>query len=87
MTRQSKNKPALTSRAAFIASLVKMVDDQVPEERAQEAGFDSARWVGRWLRSPIPALGGKAPNQFLKDEEGRAIVRRVLHAYFSGAYV
>lgn len=87
MKRQPKAKPVVTSRAAFIASLVKMVDDQVPPERAKEADFDSADWVARWLRHPLPALGGKAPNQFLKDEEGRAIVRRVLHACFGGDYV
>lgn len=87
MKRQPKDKPAATRRAAFIASLVKIVDDMVPPQRAKEAGFDAADWVARWLRNPMPALGGKAPNPLLKDAEGRAIVLRTLHAYENGAYV
>lgn len=80
MKRQPKAKPVATSRTTLVASLVKTVEDQVPSKRAKEAGFDATKWVAAWLRNPATGVGGKAPNQFLKDTEGRAIVLRMLHA-------
>lgn len=74
-------------RAAFITSLVKMVDDMLPEGRAEATGFDSAKWVAHWLDCPQPALAGKTPAAHLDTADGREIVRRLLGAIGSGAYV
>lgn len=75
------------TRAAFIAGLVKMIEDMLPEGRAEATGFDSAKWVAQWLDCPQPALAGKTPTAYLDTADGRAIVRRLLGAIGSGAYV
>lgn len=85
MKQQPKAKPVATSRVAFIANLIKIMDDMLPSQRAQEAAFDSAEWIAHWLQNTQQALGSNTPNQFLKETGGRAIVLRL--AYESGAYV
>jgi putative toxin-antitoxin system antitoxin component (TIGR02293 family) len=49
--------------------------------------FDVARWLGRWIETPQPALGGKKPADLLDTETGAAIVERTLGAVRSGAYL
>lgn len=76
---------AATERAVFIAGLVKLVEDMVPETIVAN-GFDAAKWVAGWLDQPQPGLTGKAPRYFLDTAEGRSVVRRLLGSMGSGAY-
>ena len=50
------------------------------------ARFDVDEWLGRWLQTPMPALGAKRPAEFLDVPSGQAIVSRLLGALESGAY-
>ena len=49
------------------------------------ATFDTARWLGEWIRKPQPALGGRRPEELLDTPTGQAAVMRVLGAMESGA--
>jgi len=51
------------------------------------AGFDVAKWFGRWIERPQPSLGGKKPSEFLDTPTGIEIVARLLGAMESGAYL
>ncbi len=48
--------------------------------------FDSGKWLGEWLESPQPALGGKKPSELLDTEAGGNRVFQVLSALESGSY-
>jgi len=64
--------------------LVAQVDLMVAESGNPD-GFDARRWVGAWLETPVPALGGK-PADFMNTTDGRARVSRLLARAQSGAY-
>lgn len=49
-------------------------------------GFDALQWVEDWLAVPLPALGGRIPNEQLDTEEGREQVVNLFHRIQSGAY-
>ena len=49
--------------------------------------FDVARWLGRWIETSQPALGGKKPADLLDTETGARMVDRTLGAMRSGAYL
>jgi putative toxin-antitoxin system antitoxin component (TIGR02293 family) len=53
---------------------------------AEAAGFDTARWLGRWIEQPQPALGGLRPAELLDTPTGAEIVMRLLGALESGSY-
>lgn len=50
------------------------------------SGFDTARWLGQWIREPQPSLGGRRPADLLDTPTGAEAVMRVLGALESGAY-
>ena len=54
---------------------------------AEAERFDVARWLGRWIETPQPALGGKKPADLLDTEIGASMVDRTLGAARSGAYL
>lgn len=35
---------------------------------------DPLRWLGRWIRTPVPDLEGRAPIQYMDVGEGRSLV-------------
>ncbi|NML15890.1 MbcA/ParS/Xre antitoxin family protein [Azohydromonas caseinilytica] len=43
-------------------------------------GFDTARWLGRWIEQPQPTLGGRPPAELLGGPDGLESVLRVLEA-------
>lgn len=60
----------------------------VDNSTADEArGFDAAKWFGRWIEQPQPALGGKKPAELLDTPTGVEVVSRLLGAMESGAYL
>lgn len=71
-------------RILGLAKLLGQVQAMV-EESGDPKGFDAAVWLSRWLREPLPALGG-APMDFLDTMEGQALVSQALAQMQSGAY-
>lgn len=41
-------------------------------------GFDVARWLGRWIEQPHPALAGRVPAAVLGEPEGGAALEALL---------
>lgn len=89
VNRKAKQNDQLTSdeseRLLGVAKLVGQLETIVAESGDSE-GFDAPEWMSRWLREPLPALGGKAPISFLDTMEGQAIVSDALARIQSGAY-
>lgn len=75
-------------RAALgIAKLLGMANEIVQDSTATEAqGFDTAKWLGQWLETPQPALGGRKPAELVETPTGLEVVTRLLGAIRSGAY-
>jgi putative toxin-antitoxin system antitoxin component (TIGR02293 family) len=51
---------------------------------AQLAEFDLEAWVARWMRQPLPELGGKTPAEMLRNPEGQRAVEQVLERMRGG---
>jgi putative toxin-antitoxin system antitoxin component (TIGR02293 family) len=51
---------------------------------AQLAEFDLEAWVARWMREPLPELGGKTPAEMLRNPEGQRAVEQVLERMRGG---
>jgi putative toxin-antitoxin system antitoxin component (TIGR02293 family) len=75
-------------RALNLLRLLAHASEILKDSTAAEAeGFDVARWLGRWIETPQPALGGKRPADLLDTETGAGMVDRTLGAMRSGAYL
>jgi putative toxin-antitoxin system antitoxin component (TIGR02293 family) len=61
-----------------------IVDDSTADAARS---FDAAKWLGRWIERPQPALGGKRPADLLDTPTGLEVVSRTLGAIESGAYL
>ena len=61
----------------------KIVDNSTAEEAK---GVDAAKWLGRWIERPQPALGGRKPADLLDTPTGVEIVARVLGSIESGSF-
>ena len=71
-----------------VVGLVKLVGqiEAMVEESGDPEGFDAPEWLSRWLREPLPALGGDRPINLLDTMEGQALVSRALAQMQSGAF-
>lgn len=78
-------RPGEGERILGLAKLVGQVETMVQGVDAAE-GFDSRAWTSRWLREPLPALGGAAPLDYMDTIEGQALVSETLARIQSGAY-
>lgn len=74
-----------SERIVGIARLVGQVEAMVNESGDPE-GFNAAEWLSRWLREPLPALGGKMPIEFLGTIAGQSLISQMLSRLQSGAY-
>lgn len=74
-----------SERALGIARLVGQVE-KIVAESGDAAGFDAAGWTAAWLQRPNPALGGKAPGDFMDTADGRALVSGLVAQMQGGAY-
>jgi uncharacterized protein (DUF2384 family) len=48
--------------------------------------FDPARWIIRWLESPLPALGGRCAAEFMSTRSGQSLVDDMLQRTTGAAY-
>lgn len=71
------------------SSVIDMLTAQV-QKMVDESGnpneFDSRAWVVDWLHSPIPALGGRRPTDYLHTSDGVDLISRMLVSVQMGAY-
>ena len=49
--------------------------------------FDAAAWLERWLRRPNHALGGAAPELYLRTPGGEALLSSLIGAMAAGYYL
>ena len=56
------------------------------QESSDVAGFDAIAWMSRWLRDPLPALGGIRPIDLMDTMEGQVLVSTTLAQLQSGTY-
>lgn len=71
-----------------LVELINMVDDmlaaKIDDPRAQQ--LDPLAWLGKWMKTPQPALGGREPSQFMDTPLGRQSVKRLLGSLESDSY-
>lgn len=80
-----KRSPDESERLLGVATLMGQAQ-RIVEESGNPDSFDPATWTAKWLESPLPALGGKAPGEFLDTADGRELVSQLLLRQQSGAY-
>ncbi|WP_373889643.1 antitoxin Xre/MbcA/ParS toxin-binding domain-containing protein [Massilia sp. MB5] len=49
-------------------------------------GFNAAKWLGAWLSTPLPALGGTRPGSYLDTIAGQEFLCALLGMTESGTY-
>jgi putative toxin-antitoxin system antitoxin component (TIGR02293 family) len=89
MNRKAKRNDPLTSdEGERLLGVVKLLGQLVTiiSESGDSEGFDAPEWMSRWLRDPLPALGGEKPISFLDTMEGQSLVSSALARIQSGAY-
>ena len=69
----------------LLATAQRIVGDSTSPQ-ASESDFDVAKWLGRWIEQPQPALGGRRPSDMLDTPTGMTVVARLLGSLESGAY-
>ncbi|PNL02864.1 DUF2384 domain-containing protein [Burkholderia glumae] len=86
----SKNSPPQGSYPPSIPpAVIEMLTAQVQrmvDESGNPDGFDVQSWLLDWLHSPVPALGGQRPVDYLHTPEGIDLISRLLASAQTGAY-
>lgn len=73
--------------AIGMTKLIAKAQEIVESSTAPESkDFDAAKWLGRWLDIPQPALGGRKPSELLDTPTGLEVVLRLLGSLESSAY-
>ncbi|MES2351198.1 MAG: antitoxin Xre-like helix-turn-helix domain-containing protein [Pseudomonadota bacterium] len=89
VNRKARSEGALSQdeseRVLGMECLIGQVHAMV-EESGELEGFDAAKWLGRWLFQPLPALGGKTSASFMDSIEGQKVISNLLAMTQSGAY-
>lgn len=77
--------PDESERVIGFAKLLGQVE-AIIQESGNPEGFDAIGWISRWLKEPVPALGGARPIDLMDTMEGQALVATTLAQMESGAY-
>lgn len=83
--KQSKPLRNQVEQDLFRSQLLRLVEAMMAQSR-QAHTFDATQWLSDWLKSPVPALGNRCPNEFLDTSEGCDLVRTLLIRMESGAF-
>ena len=90
MDRQLRASKCLSveqgERVIGLSKLVGQVQVMV-DQSGDPVGFDAARWLADWLDTPLPALNGVCPADYLDTLEGQEFVSSLLAKMQSGAYL
>jgi putative toxin-antitoxin system antitoxin component (TIGR02293 family) len=80
-----KLSPEHSERVIGLERLIGQVEAMV-QESGDGTAFDAHVWLGDWLESPLPALGGARPGEYLDTMQGQDMVSSLLAQMQSGAY-
>jgi hypothetical protein len=72
-------------RRAGVDALLDQVERMVSESGNAD-NFNAADWLSRWLATPLPALGGARPVEYMGTVEGQERISNLLAMTQSGAY-
>ena len=75
---------ASSERVIGLMSLIGRVEEITIRNGA--TGFDPAKWLGTWLNTPLPALGGARPGTYLDTMAGQDLLSSMIAIAESGAY-
>lgn len=81
--------PAASPNSNIPFAVIDMLTAQVQmivDESGNPKDFDSRAWVVDWLHSPIPALGGRRPTDYLHTSDGVDLILRMLLSLQAGTY-
>ncbi len=85
LTRDADFSMDESERLVGLTKLIGQVE-VIVRESGDVSGFQSAKWFGRWIETPLQALGGRKPEEFLDTCDGREAVSTLLAQMQSGAY-
>ncbi|PIB92291.1 MbcA/ParS/Xre antitoxin family protein [Caulobacter sp. FWC2] len=72
--------------ALGIAVLIGQIETMV-RASGEPAEFNASNWFAQWVTSPLPALSGERPIEYLDTWDGRVVLSRLLAQMQSSAYV
>lgn len=86
--KAARNEPLTPSESERVIGVARLVGQlqAMIEESGDPDGFDAPAWLSKWLREPVPALGGARPVDLLDTMEGQSLVSQALAQIQSGAY-
>lgn len=86
--RLSKNADFSMDESERLVGLTKLIGqvEVMVRESGDPVGFEPAKWFGRWIETPVHALDGRKPEEFLDTSDGREAVSALLAQMQSGAY-
>lgn len=86
--RLAKNADFSMDESERLVGLTKLIGqvEAIVRESGDSSGFQPAQWFGRWIETPVHALGGRKPEEFLDTSDGREAVSTLLAQMQSGAY-
>lgn len=77
--------PEHSERVIGLERLIGQLEAMMAES-GDSSPFDAHKWIGDWLESPLPALGGLKPADYMDTMEGQEMVSTLLAQAQSGAY-
>ncbi len=80
-----KLSPEHSERVIGLERLIGQVEAMVMES-GDGSVFNAHQWLGDWLESPLPALGGVKPGEYMDTMQGQEMVSTLLAQMQSGAY-
>ncbi|WP_412529162.1 MbcA/ParS/Xre antitoxin family protein [Burkholderia lata] len=81
--------PSADQNSDISSAVIDMLTAEVQkmvEESGNPKDFDSQAWVVDWLNSPIPALGGRRPKDYLHTSDGVDLISRMVVSLQTGTY-
>lgn len=77
--------PSQSERVIGVQRIVQEVG-RIVEQSGDLKGFNAAAWVGCFLQTPLPALGGREPADYLDTLEGQLFVANLIRRSRDGVY-